>query len=216
MKYKIVELSIVLVGDFNPSIFHPSWLAQKELIKETEAENAEVDIISKNASVFGVDSASFEITPSRFQIKSSQEPYFEALRDLAFSIFKILNETPIRSMGINHIYHYQLNEKTYINVGKNLCPFDRWKGVLEVPRVLKLDMYQHDRNDEFQGSLRVILSPSEKLDKFGFKINVNDHYENTSTSPNGEDLIKILSNRWNKSYKQSQEMTENLWHNLDL
>ena len=32
--------AIVILGDFNPAIFHPSWLAQNELIPNEEVGDA--------------------------------------------------------------------------------------------------------------------------------------------------------------------------------
>ena len=118
MKPEIIELSLVFIGDFNPSIFHPSWLVQNDLIKETEGDNADINIVHKNASKFSIDSAEFDISRSRFQIKTARESYFESVRDLGFSIFKILNETPLRGLGINYNYHYKLNSKDYLEIGK--------------------------------------------------------------------------------------------------
>jgi hypothetical protein len=38
-------VSIVLVGNFNPAIFQPAWLAAKGLIRESEASAAVVEVI---------------------------------------------------------------------------------------------------------------------------------------------------------------------------
>ena len=36
---------VVLVGKFNPVIFQPSWFSSQGLIKEKDADSAEVNII---------------------------------------------------------------------------------------------------------------------------------------------------------------------------
>jgi hypothetical protein len=39
---EIQGMSIVLVGGFNPKIFHPAWFAAQKLIREKEAEEANI------------------------------------------------------------------------------------------------------------------------------------------------------------------------------
>jgi hypothetical protein len=38
--------SVVLVGNFNPAIFHPSWLASHNMVRGGEAEKAQIQIVS--------------------------------------------------------------------------------------------------------------------------------------------------------------------------
>ncbi len=53
-------LSIVFVGDFNPAIIQPYWLANKKLIREQEAENAKVGILHNEITKFNIDWATIE------------------------------------------------------------------------------------------------------------------------------------------------------------
>jgi hypothetical protein len=94
---QIKTMSIVLIGDFNPVIIQPFWLASRKLIREQEAQNAHVEIIHNELVKFELDWVSIEITKNRFEAKSSQEPYFDPMRDLCVGIFEFLRETPIKS-----------------------------------------------------------------------------------------------------------------------
>ena len=134
--YKLV---IVVVGNFNPSIIQPFWLANKKLIRENEAQNAEVNVVHNEITQFNIGWAHFEITPQKFQISTSQEPYFEPIRDLVIEIFKILKETPIKHFGINHMRYFDLRDKErYYNFGNKLVPLNNWNEFLNNPRLLSL------------------------------------------------------------------------------
>ena len=49
---EIETFSIVFVGDFNPVILQPFWLANKGLIRESEATNAKVEVIHNEVVKF--------------------------------------------------------------------------------------------------------------------------------------------------------------------
>jgi len=105
---QIHTASVVFVGEFNPVIIQPFWLANKKLIRDQEAQDAKVEIIHNEIVKFEIDWARFEITKDRFEIRTSQEPYFEPMRDLVISIFEILKETPISALVSNNL---KLNQK---------------------------------------------------------------------------------------------------------
>ena len=106
------ELSIVMLGSFNPVIITPFWLSGKSLIRESDATSAEVNIIHNEVVEFDLGWASFEITQNRFSVKCTKEPFFEIVIDLVVGIFTILKETPINSFGFNHNNKISLrNEK---------------------------------------------------------------------------------------------------------
>ena len=77
-------------------------------------------------------------------------------------------------------------------------------------------MWQETRDDEYKGSHRVIINPSDKLEKYGVKININDHFDKEDSENNEIKLIDILSDYWIKARTRSDEMIDNLWKNLDL
>jgi hypothetical protein len=90
----IQNLNIVIVGQFNPAIFHPAWFAAQELIHPQEAETAEIQFVHPEAAIFQIDWCSFSVTRERFQAGTSQEPYFEPLRDLVSSCCAMASFSP--------------------------------------------------------------------------------------------------------------------------
>jgi hypothetical protein len=191
-------------------------LAYKGLIREQEAGEAKVEILHSELVKFSIGWATFEITGERFEIKTSQEPYFEPVRDLCLSIFEILRETPVRAMGINHINHYSLpREDVFFEFGNKLAPLNAWSTLLQKPRVSLFEIFEEKRRDEYTGNYRIRVRPSDQKLQFGIQIEVNDHYEvpKESYGRNAE-LMTILKSNWTNSLNFVETITEGLWKHI--
>lgn len=216
---QVYTISIVFLGDFNPVIVQPYWLANKKLIRDQEAQSAEVEIIHSEISKFKIkDWLSIEITRDRFELRTSQEPYFAPMKDLAISIFKSLNETPIKAVGVNHLKYFAItNEDDYYKFGDKLAPLNNWSGFINSPKLLNLEIVEQKRKDKLNGSLRIRVQPSDlKLStKYGILININDHFA-TEASSKGRDgeVIKMLGENWSASLDRSTEIVESIWQNV--
>jgi hypothetical protein len=162
LEHQIYTLAIVLIGEFNPVIISPFWLSSKKLIREQEAQSAKVEIIHNEITKFELEWAKIEVTKERFEIRTSQEPFFDPIRDLAISIFEILKETPITALGINHLKYYAVeSEDTYYNFGNNLAPLSVWTEVLNDPRLFFLEIVETKRKDGLHGTFRARVKPSD-------------------------------------------------------
>ena len=81
---QIETRGIVFLGDFNPSIFQPFWLASKNLIQEEEAKNAKIDVVMNELSRFQLGEwLSVEVSRNRCEFKTMKSPYFSPMKDLA-------------------------------------------------------------------------------------------------------------------------------------
>ena len=219
MESKITELSIVLIGDFNPIVFQPSWLVYKGLIQEVEAEEKNITevLIHPEISKFSLDWADIEITKQRFQIKTTKASHFEVIKDLAISIFKILKNTPLNKIGINHSFHYQLTPKKYYELGEKLAPFNNWDNVLKKPKLLHLEMQEFPREDGAKGYYRINVIPSNLIPDSGINITTNNHFENSiDKNVDNEEIINILINNWIPSNQRAKNILTQLWENLKL
>ena len=216
-------LSIVFVGEFNPIIMQPYWLASKGLIRESEANSAVVEIIHNEMVRFDLDWMSVDINKKRFEIKTKKDAYFEPLRDLGISILKILKEFPVAAVGINHVKDFSLsNQESFYNFGNKLSPLENWDGILNDPKLLSLEILELERHDKRNGNYRVrIHSSDEKLGlKFGVTVNINDHYITSGTSgtkgvKGTEEIIDILQNSWKYSIDRSYDVAEKLWSKIN-
>ncbi len=122
----ISNCSIVLVGQFNPAIFHPAWLQAKGI--ETEGMSTDTNtLITAELANFSIHDRSYHIRTDRFQIDTLIAPWVTLL-DITTKIFaENLHHTPIMGFGINRSGHVELPSKpSRIKLGRKLAPTDPW------------------------------------------------------------------------------------------
>ena len=131
-KPELQGMNFVLVGDFNPKIFHPFWFSHQSLISEHEGNEAKVEVVHSDVSIFNLEWMRLQVTRERFDISTSQEPYFEVLRDLVVGAFGTLEHTPVKMLGINHQMHFAMeSEDEWHALGHKLAPKESWNKVLK-------------------------------------------------------------------------------------
>ncbi len=201
--------SIVLIGNLNPAIFQPSWFARHNLLRSEEADAANINIIHPDVASFKTEWLEVNIVRDRFQVSTVQESYHEALRDLAVGVVGLLSHTPIRVMGVNSDFHFDLvSEDLWNGLGHRLVPKGDWNPLLKSPGMQTL-VVQGVRPDDLKGYLRVTVQPSARV-KYGVFIQVNDHYIlRTDEKEDGADQARvILSEKWSDSMQRSLEIAQ--------
>lgn len=204
-KLEIQGHSIVFVGSFNPAIFQPAWFSHENLIREAEAEQANIEIIRREIVSFSTDKFRIEVLPERMLLATTQNSFYEPLRDLALGTFRTLRHTPITNMGINRDFHFKVeSESTWHAIGDKLAPKDLWDSVLTQPGLKGLTI-QGKRPDEYHGAIFVRAEPSTKVHP-GIFININDHYdlENAPPGHGAEEMLEIFENSWKNSIERSE------------
>ena len=209
---EIKSLAIVILGDFNPAIIQPFWLAKKELIRESEATQAKVNLIHNELVMFDLGWAKFEVKPDRFEISTPSEPYFRPLIDLLSGIFTYLPETPTTAVGINYIY--DLNLKTperYYNFGDKFVPLINWDFLNEA-RVINLDILEKDRKDNIPGHYRIRVESSNRLSTFGVNIVLTDHMEVKTEKAGKENaILQLIGKHWKHSSELADKNIQAIW-----
>ncbi|MHB8381883.1 MAG: hypothetical protein ACYDBH_24070 [Acidobacteriaceae bacterium] len=186
--------SIVLLGSFNPTIFQPKWLASKDLIRATEGEEAEIQVISPEITSFAADWLTVQVTRNRFFASSTDVGQFETLRDFVVSAFRLLEHTPIEKMGMNRDMHFRMESKDKWNaVGDFLAPKEIWGKFIDKPGMETL-VIVGKRPESSATVLRVTVQPSRRVDP-GVYVGTNEHHE-VEGSNAGQALISILQEHW--------------------
>jgi len=216
---QIYTLAIVLIGDFNPVIISPFWLSGKGLIREEEARKAKIELIHNDVTRYELSWAKIEVTQKRFEIRTSQEPYFEPIKDLAISIFDILRETPITIMGINHLQYFAVsNGDTYYNFGNKFAPLNNWKDILNDPKMQSLEIVEEKRKDGLNGKFRIRITPSEIAlsTPYGILIHANDEVGlQKGEAGKDREIIKQLANVWKSSMERTNKAVESIWKKIN-
>jgi hypothetical protein len=205
----IQGMSIVFLGDFNPKIFQPAWFAQENLIRDQEAEAADIKIINPEIVIFEFEWLSVQITRDRCIFGTTQEAYYEIVRDLCLGTFKLLRHTPIQKMGINRDYHFKMNSvEEWHAFGHKVAPKELWNNILKTPGLTTLTI-EGMREDGFKGYIRVKVEPSKRVHP-GIYIQLNDHYETEEPLTGCEKIISILESSWIRSNEKSELIINNI------
>ena len=184
---EITGASLVLLGNFNPSIFTPAWFGWHDLLPEKTVDVAELQIAQPQITSFSADWLEVNVVPERFSISTTQPPIVR-LRDLGIRIFREkLPHTPLHSMGINRQVHFLVNSLDERDqIGRLLAPVEPWGnwGRKLQPDgthggMTSLTMTQVNvEGRPPDGLINVTVQPSKRVgqDSTGIYVDVNDHY----------------------------------------
>ena len=199
--------SIVLVGNFNPAIFHPSWLSEHGMVREGDADKADIQVVSPEVSSFTTHWLLLQVTRDKFQASTSDPRYFEPLRDLVVSVFRLLEHTPVRQMGINRDMHFASAIEQMNAFGEILAPKLIWKEILENPLMETLVMAAK-RPDSDGKIFRVTIQPSVRVVP-GIYVGTNEHFE-LEKQETPHKILEMLNRFWGGSLAHAKRTAGHL------
>lgn len=122
------EASIVLVGNFNPKIFHPEWFIRKEIVAEWDYSNDHIISLPDMSEMELPNELKISAFLNKFQIITSLATEYFSLKDIVVNTFSLLSETPITQIGINLTTIIRIPDiKKWRQFGSNLAPQTFWK-----------------------------------------------------------------------------------------
>lgn len=207
--------SVVLIGDFNPRIFQPSWLIAEKLLRHDALEEIETAqkagaqelIVSSEITAFSCLWVTLQVTKQRFFVSSTTPQHFLALLDLIVGMFTLLRYTPVNMMGVNHDIHVQMpSEGKWHDVGDTLVPKQPWQTLLDRPGMNAVAV-QGTRKSCDAARVVVKVQPSPDV-KHGVYIHINEHYDGFAGSV--EEAMKTLQRAWLPAKSFAQEVMETL------
>jgi hypothetical protein len=173
--------SIVLLGDLNPAIFHPGWFAANNLLRKSEADDATIQVVTRELTAFNTSWLRLAVLPDRFTASCIGADGHELLRDLVVGTFTLLAHTPIRRFGFNRDQHFAAPDRDYImRLGHKLAPKDVWPASLQLPLLFSMTM-KATRADKASGNVHVQIAPSRNL-PLGIFVQVNEDREVSSAA----------------------------------
>jgi hypothetical protein len=201
------ETSVVLVGSFNPAIFHAAWLARHGLVQDSEAEHAQIEVISPDVAIFNLNWVRLEVIHERFVARTNDETRFDPLRDLVVGTFQLLEHTPVSQLGLNRELWFEMpSEEPWHQIGDTLAPKEIWREDLKNPGMKRLTI-QAERSDDYPGYINITVQPTQpKVVSFA----INDHYE--LGEANGRRAGQIIAARWDKSIAASKQLALSILH----
>lgn len=199
------SIDIVMVGSFNPGIFHPAWLSSRGLLPEGDAEEAQINIVTPDVSQFSTEWLTIEVLAGRLRLATHLPPYYPSLRDLASGVLTLLPQTPIGAIGLNYLAHVKLkNDDQWHALGHKLAPKDLWAQILKDPGMRRL-VIEAQREDGRDGHVMVAVEPSMRVQP-GVFISTNDHYAGPPIEK-GQGAgwaLDAINDCWEQSLERSQ------------
>jgi hypothetical protein len=213
----IVQASIVMLGQFNPAIISPAWLARHEIISEDEFKAAEVEVIHRQITKFAIDSVLIACEPTRFSIEMTSEPIIR-LVDLVLQIFRdTLKETPVMAVGINYAEHWRLETwQQRVALGRKLAPKEPWEPWAKswdvsdpekVGGLNSLTVMEHytDRNGRRQAEIGPSVELADKTR--GVYLRVNHHRDTEWKEGDGaEAATTIVADEFDKAISAARDI----------
>lgn len=131
------EQSIVVLGSFNPAIFHPYWFIANELVRDSDLKPDEKKlVVSQDATVFSSSWFELRALQRRVSLHATDPQMDLPLRDLVKGTFQCLEHTPVTAFGFNcsEVYALDSNESATAVI-ENLAPKSSWNSFLQSPDV---------------------------------------------------------------------------------
>jgi hypothetical protein len=211
-------LRVVVLGSFNPAIFHPSWLSMNNLLRSEEAEEAKVEIISSEATVFTASWCSFQVLQHNMMIASTDPTKQAPLLDLILGVFQLLEHTPVDAFGLNRDRHYRMESlDKWHKFGHFLAPKASWDGIIQSPGLKSLEMQGRREGDETD-TVTVKIEPSIKVTPNGLYMNVHRHYTVSASEREGKTaakLCKLLRSSWQDFLTFTECVSADLFRRFD-
>lgn len=213
----IGDVSIVLLGHFNPMIFSAFWLAENNLVQDRDAVKTEV--MHADLTAFQIGSGiSVRVEKGKFWALSQRQPWVQLSDFIVGTFHDLLNHTPIHQMGINRQVHVRLPTQEHVDrIGQALAPREPWgawgrsidtensdgKGGM---RRITMEERPADRK---VGHFQCTVEPSSKI-KDGIYIGTNDHYavSDIESSSGSREMIDHLISGFEASIAKADALIE--------
>lgn len=203
--------SIVLLGSFNPGIFHPAWFQKQGLLPEIETEAAKIELISNDFAIFTIAWLRIEATGDKFVAKTLDESKFDPLRDLVVGTFRLLDQTPVIKIGMNREVSFELssNEQWHA-VGHMLAPKCIWHKYVDEPGMKSLTI-ESRRDDARQGQFNITVKPTPTKPRT-VTVDFNDHVDiqGDQIHATAGEACKVIEEEWQRSLPRSLRIAQGL------
>ena len=204
--------SVVLLGGFNPMIFHPFWLLQKKLISEADVTEKKI-LVNDQISTYHVgDWLEMTVTPQRCEFKIKKAERVVMMRDLIVGTLNALSEMPIIAVGINRGAVFNLtDEKTFYDFGAKLAPLPMWEPSFQDPRLRNIAI-EDIGSEDFKDKRRMIqIKPAIVKDApFCVDFNINNHYELEHVGQTVANALSVLADNFDRDFDTFQIIVDKL------
>lgn len=220
---EIGSVTVVLVGEFTPSILTPAWFALHGLLPPPVAETADLRVAKKEITVFQADWLLLHATTERLQVEALQAPHYVRVCDLVVRMFREqIPNCPIRGMGINRHVHFPVRGyDQYDRIGRKLAPVDPWGPLGETlglhqehGGMTSLTMSQLKPDGRpMGGQINITVQPPVRIGegRIGVYVGVNDHFDiDAESNRDAGNSMRILEREFEISLARSDQIVDHV------
>ncbi len=210
-------LEVVVIGSFNPAIFHPEWFLRQKLIGENDVKEAQVDVVGKEVTDVQICGIKLICINDRISLGITNISHAARMQDFLIQIFTLLPHIPVTACGINPHVHYLVGDTQYWHkIGHTLVPKELiWNGLLEKPGMQSVTV-KAVRRGEFPGEINIKVEPSFRFQP-GLFVQANYHYTlpaDTVHSGATENLLKFLKSEWNSACAEARIVADEIFEKI--
>lgn len=218
---EISGCSIVLVGDFNPVIFQPAWLAAHDI--DGSGEAVSVQIIHRDICQFTIETRNYFVEKDRLIVETMSAPWV-LISDIVGRIFlEFLSHTPVRAFGINRDVHFTLPSPEHrVDLGRRLAPLPPWgtfgKSMHSddpemVGGLQRLNMRSKSRIEGAKVETNAIVEPSLRLNTdAAVYMRINSHHEisNLADGHGATEAVGLMTKRFETVIDESDAIVDQM------
>ena len=196
VKLHATSRSVVVVGAFNPTIFHPSWFRLHQLVSaddERSALDAGEGIVSSEMTSVPFPICQVDVRRDRLQATARAPDTFDPTIDLVVAALRLLGHTRVSAFGLNYEAHVDLGGYENLDrFGQLLAPQEPWNPVTDELSTQDFDiegmrsLTMEFMAQEFGMRRQVRIEPSAKF-KHAAYFHVNHHVWSVWPVPDSDD-----------------------------
>jgi hypothetical protein len=207
-------LDVVLVGSFNPAIFHPEWFFRQGIITEQDSKEAKVQDVSGEITLIQICGIVLQCVGDRLSLGTKNISNAERMQDFIRQTFSVLSHTPITACGINpHIHYLVGNDAYWHKIGHTLAPKELvWNELLEKPGMQSLTI-KAPRGGDYPGEINATVEPSV-AHKPGVFVKVNYHYglpRDSVRAGSAELVLKFIESEWKPACGMARKVADQIF-----
>lgn len=223
---KIPELencNIVLIGSFNPAIFHPEWFVRQGLAGIEAVDPEKIKVVSRDVTECHVGPVKIICDDSRLALSVGNMVEAGKLQDLALGCLHVLAHVPISALGINHEALFKVDsEDHWHKIGHTLAPKEPvWNNLGKEPGMHQL-VIQYVLQESPRLEMKVIVEPYPRNGPKhpAILLRTNLHYQMSPPSDvptNGESAlsaIEFIHSRWKEATSHARKVANAIFKEI--
>jgi hypothetical protein len=215
--------TVVLLGSFNPAIFHPEWFVRLGLLAEEAVDSDKIKVVSPEVTECVVGAVKVFCDSTRLVFSVGNMIDADKLQDVVLGTLRILAHVPLGAVGINQegVFKAQ-SEDHWHKIGHTLVPKDPvWNKLGDAPGMQRISIkYPLQENPKIEQNFTVEPYPRTGPTHPAIKIGTNLHYQICSSSElssGGESTklaLEFIADRWKSATGKVREVANVIFEEI--